>query len=358
MDVVWVRLAFIFGIWAFGASPLIYVAFWICMPEEEGEKARAPAQSASRPRPVTRFFWFVAAALAFAGAVPCAVFNLRRFPPPQYDLEEFVITASVGVLLFLFSGFALLKARSRARRTFVVGTALPLLLIALLAVSAGSTFWAALDPQRGDEWAIAVSLGVASGVLAFFLGASLLALRRQVISTGREERPRPAYETHAGWLGLGMLLMTLAAAVVAGGTFLAVAGQGVLGNELTRFLPGGPNFARHGQHLLVAIVIFLPGLFCLLMARRSAGPAHIVRGAAGWIAGGVLAGGLSMALVESVAFDSPLEVHFRGFSVPPGAMIMMLLLGVVCGICLAWPARAAARGVSAASPTPERNEAW
>jgi len=111
------------------------------------------------------------------------------------------------------------------------------------------------------------------------------------------------------------------------GTLLASDFQfGVVSGMSVEALGNLRDFVHSNGHMVVAILLFTPAVVCLLLARRWAGPGHVLRGAAGWGAAALLVTEVAMNLSQKWT-DEAMSMTF----------LRLLALGIVSAIFLAWP---------------------
>ena len=143
----------------------------------------------------------------------------------------------------------------------------------------------------------------------------------------------------AGWKALGAILILLSLVTVAIGTTCACGlGEQLFREAGFRLDPGLFSFGTHGEHLVIGLCLFVPGVSCLLFARRHGGIGHVLRGAIGWIVLGILVGILARAMPEMVRVYPNFQPGQRWDGVAK-LSVFILVLGTVSALCLAWPRR-------------------
>jgi hypothetical protein len=151
---------------------------------------------------------------------------------------------------------------------------------------------------------------------------------------------------NASWVAVGTLLMAIAVFVAVSGTLLASDLQfGAVEGMSVEAIQNVREFVRTNGHMVIAFLLFTPAVVCLLLARRWAGPTHVVRGAAGWSAAAVL--------VADVASSISNKLSHETFSTP---FLRLLALGILSAVFLAWPGTATGIHGGPASPTGDATE--
>jgi phage shock protein PspC (stress-responsive transcriptional regulator) len=359
IDVAWVRLAFIFAAFVPGGL-LLYLALWISMPAVGKRVTVVPSYAATRPGWLRRSLWGLASVAALVGAViAVAVASEER----TWN-DDFIFACGFTVFFSLFALLCLVKAVRRVRGTFFRGTVLPVAVIVLASIATSCTLACLTLGLRPDEFAVTAAVAIACGGLALFLSRLILgSVERRMRIDYAAAHPEAGF-AHAGWLAFGMLFMILALAVLAGGTVFAVgAVEVLLGPPEYPWPTPLVHFGKQHEHLALALVFFLPGLFALLMSRRKGGPAHVVRGAIGWIAAGLLSGFLSLGLMETLRVSRSADSRFqvqqvrRVHEMDQGIAIMVGLLAV-SAVALAWPARVGGTHAGQGAVAADGGEQW
>ena len=173
---------------------------------------------------------------------------------------------------------------------------------------------------------LAVVLVVTGTVVYLLVGFEIAATCLIVVPflLSREDTP---VSGDAGWVAVGTLLMAISVFVAVTGTLLASDFQfGVVSGMSVEALENLRDFVRSNGHMVVAILLFTPAVVCLLLARRWAGPGHVLRGAAGWGAAALLVTEVAMNLSQKWT-DEAMSMTF----------LRLLALGIVSAIFLAWP---------------------
>ena len=99
------------------------------------------------------------------------------------------------------------------------------------------------------------------------------------------------------------------------------------------------EFGRHREHFLIGLVLFLPGLFCHLAARRWGGGLHVLRGTLGLAGGGLVFGSMALFAPEYVQVVSPDFDVVLSPALSVEATLTVYLLMILSFGCLKWPGR-------------------
>jgi serine/threonine protein kinase/phage shock protein PspC (stress-responsive transcriptional regulator) len=349
VDVAWVRLAFfLFFFITAGCTLPAYIAMWVCMPKAGTlRKEPAPETSPRQTGGLTRVLCSIAAVAALAGGVPLLVTAVAGLIEGGRDTEEFAAMFGAGGFLILFASFSFVKGRSRHPLPLWRGTLQPLFVFATFSIASGLTVLAIFERLGSEDFAVAVGLACASGILATINGFGWFRwYRKRLLPSlanlgGGELRP---YTAHPGWLALSTVFLALSFAVLGFGTLLALGASGPVSTPYGMFNVGlgHGGLVNSGEIGTVkfALLLFLPGLFSLVMARRPGGGAHVLRGALGAMAGGLLGLLLVTLLRESYHDTNQYRISFFGESMENmGFLIFLLVTGAVSAVLLAWPAR-------------------
>ncbi len=349
-EIVWVRVAALAAILLTAGYALIaYVILWIVMPAERSfaEVARDAGARLRRAGGGARALWYtVFAVLHLAGLAGLVIAGIAWARSNGFDRaprEEVVIPLVLGVLGVALSLFAFYRARLRERISFWNRTAGPLLLVISLSAFTSLVAISALHSIREDDVVTAFGAGIViSGLLSAFLASRLIGAARQRRLAGEVVGSRP--ETLAGWAHLGALLVVAALAlVIAGSALSSNFALSLLQSENVDSPWELVTAAREGAHLVAGLLLYLPGLFCLLMARRRGGAAHVLRGAIGWSCLGLLVG-LIAVVVPQHASDGFVTVGWLRLGTPESwlQLVTFFLAAVISIACIAWPGRSIA----------------
>ncbi|MBN1417247.1 MAG: serine/threonine protein kinase [Planctomycetes bacterium] len=260
------------------------------------------------------------------------------------DHAKFPIAMSFVTFLSAFGAVAVYKSLVRRKRPFVRGTVMPFGLSACLALGVSGVLWLA-GPGPDAMHRIGLFALFASAIGASFL-VPIYARARRAERGLPDSAPR--IRLGAGWTALGWLVFVIASVVIlAGGLFGTGLGDILLREAQIRPPVDLQGLARSHVLSLIGIVIALPALIFYLLGRRAYGGAHMLRGAAGLVAAGVLFVCVAQILLEEVRIDGAFNVQFR--SADPGSLLVMGLLAAGAAILIAWPA--------ARRPTPAPVEA-
>ncbi|MBI4582506.1 MAG: protein kinase [Planctomycetes bacterium] len=289
MDPVWVRVLFVIIAFFTGIGILAYPILWISMPKEKAPAA-IPARplSALPPAPKkyrgTRIFLnLTAAGLISGGAMILVKMLSSGGPMPTVSLNLSMNMITFG-FIFLMIALAVKRRHERA---------------AALAVSNPGWRFSEDNPVR---------------------------LRQRASRR---------------WSVLGAFLVLLALLSAYGGSVLAsAAGDPIL---LDLGFNPAPDFSRwnqHRGHLMVALMLFIPGVFCLLIARQPGGAAHVLRGAVGWAIAGIFLGYFAIEVPLRLQKDPKgfLPFSFSG-GLAADELMALLIFGIFTVMCLAWPGK-------------------
>ncbi len=200
----------------------------------------------------------------------------------------------------------------------------------------GRVFWTGLAAAF-----VILAIGCAAGEMHLFgrptpgdhvLGTvisaagAIASLVLALVTPIRTGLPARASRSGAGWSALGSVFFALALLSALIGVLLA-SGAGA---EIF-----GPRFGRHSlnlEHYLgLPGVFYLLGLFFVLLGRRDGGPAHVFRGAVGWILAGALAGFAASAGPALFEAGRPRVLE----PIPNPATVSVL--AVLSVLLIAWP---------------------
>ncbi len=294
MDPVWVRVLFVIIAFFTGIGILAYPILWISMPKEKAPAA-IPARplSALPPSALTAapkkyrgtriFLNLTAAGLIFGGAMILVKMHSSGGPMPAVPLN-----LSMNMIIF---GFIFLMV--------------------------------ALAVKRRHERAMALAVPTSGWRFS-------------------EDNPvRLRQRASRRWSVLGALLVLLALLSAYGGSVLAsAAGDRILLNLGFNPAPDFSRWNQHRGHLMVALMLFIPGVFCLLIARQPGGAAHVLRGAVGWAIAGIFLGyfaiDLSLRLLEDPKGFVPFS--YSG-GLKADELMALLIFGIFTVMCLAWPGK-------------------
>ncbi len=341
---------FLFAILTWGWALLAYLIFWIKLPAAEGFEITPRTAAAAVPRPCravraalsSSSMSYLLMVLGLGGGLTLLLgaaaggrdlLGLGVDPGVAFIAGCFLLTVAVYRLLeVLRPGPHVVWRSLLGGVVYLALVSTGLLAVRTLVARELPGAWSALT-----GWDLAIIWAVI--LLAARLAVEAPGLFLTALSpASRDSDPgQPPRAAAWGLLGTTLVLAGMLIALVGVATTTGLAEAVFLKLKIERY-SAFIAFGGHREHFLIGLVLFLPGLFCHLAARRWGGGPHVLRGTMGLVGAGLAFGAVALFAPEYIHVGPDFDVVLAHALSVESLLTLYLLLVLSFG-CLKWPGR-------------------